>query len=123
MTEDALDADVFHFRQRPAQDRVHEKHVRHAVRLERLREKARARHLLSHACSPWVDLRYASRAACQQFVEKRVITPAKAGVQKTRVKQINTLLDAGFRRHDEIMVAGVIFNKLLALIVTVETFA
>jgi len=27
--------------------------------------------------------------------------------------QINALLDAGLRRHDEIMVATAIFNKLL----------
>jgi hypothetical protein len=27
--------------------------------------------------------------------------------------RINALLDAGFRRHDEIMAAAAIFNKLL----------
>ncbi|OGA37258.1 MAG: hypothetical protein A3G24_07200 [Betaproteobacteria bacterium RIFCSPLOWO2_12_FULL_62_13] len=36
------------------------------------------------------------------LVQKQFVTPAKAGVQKTRTKRINALLDAGFRRQDEI---------------------
>ena len=48
-----------------------------------------------------------------QFVEKRPVTPAKAGVQKTRIKRINMLLDAGFLRHDGNVVTKAIFNKLL----------
>jgi len=47
-----------------------------------------------------------------QFIEIRSVTPAKAGVQRTRIKRINTLLDAGLRRHDGIMTNGAIFNKL-----------
>jgi hypothetical protein len=39
-----------------------------------------------------------------------------AGVQKTRIKQINALLDAGFRRHDEIVIAATNFNKLIRLV-------
>jgi len=50
-----------------------------------------------------------------QFVEQRFVTPEKAGVQKTRFMQINAVLDAGLRRHDEIIVATAIFNKLLVL--------
>jgi hypothetical protein len=46
-------------------------------------------------------------------VEKRLVTPEKAGVQETRFMQINALLDAGLRRHDEFMVATAIFNELL----------
>ena len=43
----------------------------------------------------------------------KFVTPEKAGVQKTRLKRINALLDAGLRRHDEIMATAAIFNKLL----------
>ena len=32
-----------------------------------------------------------------------------------RIKQIKTLLDAGLRRHDGIMTAAAIFNKLLVV--------
>jgi len=39
-----------------------------------------------------------------QSAEKRLVTPAKAGVQKNRIKRINPLLDTGLRRHDETMV-------------------
>jgi hypothetical protein len=43
-----------------------------------------------------------------QFVEKRLVTPETAGVQKSRFMRINALLDAGLRRHDEIRAAAVI---------------
>ncbi len=51
------------------------------------------------------------------FVEKRLVTPEKAGVQKTRFMQINALLDAGPHRYDEFMVATAIFNKLFSRLV------
>lgn len=56
-------------------------------------------------------------------MENRLVTPAEAGVQRTRLKRINALLDAGsrlkacrdrFRQHDGIMATAAIFNKLLA---------
>jgi len=45
----------------------------------------------------------ASYYFASQFVENRFVTPADAGVQRTRLKRINTVLDTGFRRYDEIM--------------------
>jgi hypothetical protein len=52
VAEDALDSHVLHLGEHPAQYRVHEEHVRHPVRLQHLREEARAVHLLCHAISP-----------------------------------------------------------------------
>ena len=52
MAEDALDPDILHLGEDAAQDRVHEEHVRHAVRPDHPREQFRAAHLFRHRSSP-----------------------------------------------------------------------
>ena len=43
--------------------------------------------------------------------EVKAVISLSLGVQRTRLKQINALLDAGFRQHDGIVITAVIFNK------------
>jgi len=48
-----------------------------------------------------------------EFVEKRFVTPAKAGVQKIKINKIINMLDSGFRRNDGFGCFSDFFNKLL----------
>ena len=52
VAQDALDPRRFDLGQRASQDRVHEKHMGHAIGLEHLREEARPRHFLRHRTPP-----------------------------------------------------------------------
>jgi hypothetical protein len=58
-------------------------------------------------------LSFHHRGEAWPYVDKRFVSPAKAGVQKARVKQINALLDAGFHRHDGIVITAAMLNKRL----------
>jgi hypothetical protein len=46
------------------------------------------------------------------FVEKRFVTPAKAGVQDIRTNKISNMLDSGLRRNDGFGWFPEFFNKL-----------
>jgi hypothetical protein len=49
----------------------------------------------------------------QEFVEKRFVTPAKAGVQIIRTNEISNMLDSGLRRNDGREHFSDFSNKLL----------
>jgi hypothetical protein len=49
----------------------------------------------------------------ERFVEKRSSHRRRPVSRKPRIRQLKALLDAGLRRHDDIVMSPVVINKLL----------